>query len=395
MLAFLDAQDRVKPGPVGCVGHCMSGCFVTTVAARFASRFASAAALYGIGIVTDQPDSPHLLLPQVKGELYYAFAEVDPAVPADVIPALQAALERAGTKHTVKIVPGTHHGYQFAARADYNPDAAEADLGRAVRLVGSHLAVNRSTGVMSSVATGVEALVVLALAVDVAVTFANALLRYLVHRDLPWATDLSSILIPVIAFLGGAAFFRRSRGMAYTALLERLRGRLRRIVGSDRPVARHRGLRPDPVRAIPSSSPRNPARSCRSSASTTATPRSGSAPGCVLLVAFALERLVVDRHGTAPCSASLAAALVALLALALRHAYAAGLELDPFWAIAPGASRSPSSAARRSRSSWRWPAALLRDAPATRRSSPSPPRSNTASPASSCSPSRSSCWPAR
>ena len=25
MLAFLDAQDRVKPGPVGCVGHCMSG----------------------------------------------------------------------------------------------------------------------------------------------------------------------------------------------------------------------------------------------------------------------------------------------------------------------------------------------------------------------------------
>jgi carboxymethylenebutenolidase len=126
MLAFLDAQDRVKPGPVGCVGHCMSGCFITTVAGRFPSRIAAAAALYGIGIVTDQPDSPHLLLPRVQGELYYAFAEVDPAVPAETIPALKSALEAAGTRHTVKTVAGTHHGFQFSARPDYEPNAAEA-----------------------------------------------------------------------------------------------------------------------------------------------------------------------------------------------------------------------------------------------------------------------------
>lgn len=125
MLGFLDAQDRVKPGPVGCVGHCMSGCFITTVAARFPTRLASAASLYGVNVVTDQPDSPHLLLPEVKGELDHAFAETDPAVPATVIPALRSALERAGTKHTLKVIPGTHHGYQFAARADYNPVAAE------------------------------------------------------------------------------------------------------------------------------------------------------------------------------------------------------------------------------------------------------------------------------
>src|SRR6266404_2444929 len=25
MIAFLDGQDKVKPGPLGCVGHCMSG----------------------------------------------------------------------------------------------------------------------------------------------------------------------------------------------------------------------------------------------------------------------------------------------------------------------------------------------------------------------------------
>ncbi len=126
MIAFLDAQEKAKPGPIGCVGHCMSGSFVATVAARFPTRMAAAAALYGIGIVTDQKDSPHLLLDKVKAELYFAFAEVDPAVPDTVVPALKAALEKTDIRHTVKTLAGTHHGYQFSARPDYDPVAAEA-----------------------------------------------------------------------------------------------------------------------------------------------------------------------------------------------------------------------------------------------------------------------------
>jgi carboxymethylenebutenolidase len=124
MLAFLDAQDKVKPGPVGCVGHCMSGPFALVAAARF-PRMKAAASLYGVNMVTDQPDSPHKLVDTVKGELYLAFAEVDPAVPANVVPDLKAALAKAGTKHVMETIPNTHHGYCFAARADYNPVAAE------------------------------------------------------------------------------------------------------------------------------------------------------------------------------------------------------------------------------------------------------------------------------
>ena len=124
LLGFIDSQDKAKPGPVGCVGHCMSGPFATTAAARF-PRMKAAASLYGVEMVTDQPDSPHLLLNQVKGELYLAFAEVDPGVPANVIPDLKAALAKAATKHVLETIPGTHHGYCFAARADYHPVAAE------------------------------------------------------------------------------------------------------------------------------------------------------------------------------------------------------------------------------------------------------------------------------
>lgn len=125
MLAFLDAQEQVKAGPMGCVGHCMSGPFALVAAARF-PRMKAAASLYGVDMVTDQPDSPHLMVGDVKGELYIAFAETDSAVPANVVPDLAAALKKAGTKHVLETVPDTHHGYCFAARNDYNAVAAEA-----------------------------------------------------------------------------------------------------------------------------------------------------------------------------------------------------------------------------------------------------------------------------
>jgi len=125
ILGWLDANDRVKPGPVGCIGHCMSGQYITTVSAKFPHRFACAASLYGVKVVTDQPDSPHLLVGDVKGELYYAFAETDASVPDHVIPDLRAALAKTDVKHTVKIFPGSHHGFQFAERPSYHGPSSE------------------------------------------------------------------------------------------------------------------------------------------------------------------------------------------------------------------------------------------------------------------------------
>jgi carboxymethylenebutenolidase len=125
MLGWFDANDRVSTGPVGCVGHCMSGCYITTVSARFPHRIKAAASLYGVNIVTDKPDSSHLLVPQVKGELYYAFAEHDQSVPAHVIPDLKKALAATDVANTVKVFDGTHHGFCFAERAVYDAEASE------------------------------------------------------------------------------------------------------------------------------------------------------------------------------------------------------------------------------------------------------------------------------
>ena len=138
MIQFLDAQDKVKAGPLGCVGHCMSGPFAMTAAARH-PRMRAAAALYGVDMVTDKPDSPHLLAPQIKGELYLGFAEFDAAVPPTVVPALERALKAAGTKHRLETFKGAHHGFCFADRPDYDPVAAEAGWARLFDLWGRNL----------------------------------------------------------------------------------------------------------------------------------------------------------------------------------------------------------------------------------------------------------------
>lgn len=125
LLSFVDGQAEVKEGKVGCVGFCMSGRYVTTVAAKYPDRFGGCASLYGVGIVTEQPDSPHLFVGAIKSEMYFGFAETDPHVPQHVIPALKKSLNKAGVKYKLETFPETEHGFCFPERAVYRPVAAE------------------------------------------------------------------------------------------------------------------------------------------------------------------------------------------------------------------------------------------------------------------------------
>src|SRR5690348_7599623 len=124
-IGWLDAQDKCKAGPMGCVGYCMSGMHITNAATFYPHRIASAASLYGVGIITDKEDSPHLFLDRVKGELYYAFAETDRSVPPNIPGDLDKLLSKTNVKYEIKTFPGTEHGFAFPERAIYNTLAAE------------------------------------------------------------------------------------------------------------------------------------------------------------------------------------------------------------------------------------------------------------------------------
>jgi carboxymethylenebutenolidase len=125
VLAYIDAQDKASPGKVGAVGHCMSGQHVTAAAARYPTRIACGASLYSVKMVTDAEDSPHKLLNDTAGELFYSFAEVDQSVPEEEYEAFVKALKASSANYILERPKGTHHGYMFAQRAVYNPVESE------------------------------------------------------------------------------------------------------------------------------------------------------------------------------------------------------------------------------------------------------------------------------
>ncbi|MEO8926920.1 MAG: dienelactone hydrolase family protein [Caulobacteraceae bacterium] len=124
LLAFIDTEGAAR-GPIGCVGYCMSGQFAIDAAARHPGRIAAAASVYGVRLVTDRPDSPHLAAARAEAELYFACAEKDHWAPLEMVAALTRALADSGANGEVEVYPGVEHGFAFPGRAAYDKPAAE------------------------------------------------------------------------------------------------------------------------------------------------------------------------------------------------------------------------------------------------------------------------------
>src|SRR5688572_2190408 len=68
LIAWLDAQPQVdRTKKIGTQGYCMGGGLVVRTAAAVPDRVGAGASFHGGGLVTPQPNSPHLLAPRIKG----------------------------------------------------------------------------------------------------------------------------------------------------------------------------------------------------------------------------------------------------------------------------------------------------------------------------------------
>ena len=77
-VAFLDTQPQVdKMKKIGTQGYCMGGALVVRTAASVPDRIGAGASFHGGGLVTDKPDSPHLLAPKIKARMYFGIAAND------------------------------------------------------------------------------------------------------------------------------------------------------------------------------------------------------------------------------------------------------------------------------------------------------------------------------
>ena len=134
MLAYVDARDEVKPGPVGTHGYCLSGPFSLAAAARFPDRVAAAASFYGTWLVSDAEESPHLNLGKAKGELYISCAEHDELAPPEMVKELKNLFDASGAKGELEMQPGVHHGFAFPERWCYDLPATERHWERLIAL---------------------------------------------------------------------------------------------------------------------------------------------------------------------------------------------------------------------------------------------------------------------
>jgi carboxymethylenebutenolidase len=139
ILDRLPSMPDAKEGKIGLVGYCMSGAFVTHAAATHADRIACFASYYGTRLMTDKPDSPHLLLGDITGEGYYSFAEHDTYVPLSDVTKFEKLLAAAPFPSRSETEMGTHHGYAFSDRGFLDEAAREKHYERMLALYRRHI----------------------------------------------------------------------------------------------------------------------------------------------------------------------------------------------------------------------------------------------------------------
>jgi carboxymethylenebutenolidase len=140
LTAWLDQQPSVdKSRKMGTTGYCMGGPLVLRTAATNPERVGAAATFHGGGLVTDKPDSPHLLIPKMKAHFLVAIAASDDAKQPDAKETLRAAFAQASLPANVQVYEGTMHGWCPPDSHVYNRDAAEKAWGELLVLLKSAL----------------------------------------------------------------------------------------------------------------------------------------------------------------------------------------------------------------------------------------------------------------
>jgi len=82
--------------------------------------------MYGVALITDGADSPHLFARDIRGEMYFGCAEHDGYAPPEQINALEKHLAGLNINYRVEWYPGADHGFAFPQRAGmYDKPSAE------------------------------------------------------------------------------------------------------------------------------------------------------------------------------------------------------------------------------------------------------------------------------
>jgi carboxymethylenebutenolidase len=129
-IAWLDSRAEVdKNKKIGTTGYCMGGPIVMRTAAAVPNRVGAGGSFHGGQLVTQAPDSPHLLIPQMKAQFLIAVAENDDMREPNTKTVLKDAFAAAKLNAEIEVYPAAH-GWCPPDTTVYNKDQSEKAWGR-------------------------------------------------------------------------------------------------------------------------------------------------------------------------------------------------------------------------------------------------------------------------
>jgi carboxymethylenebutenolidase len=123
-------------GDVGTTGYCMGGNASVRTATIFGSRIAATAAFHPGGLVTDQPNSPHTRVKNIRSRVYLGPAQGD--LPPEAESKLRAELDAGLVSHQIEHYEAKH-GYAVDDSDVYDQAAAERHYAAMEKLFGETL----------------------------------------------------------------------------------------------------------------------------------------------------------------------------------------------------------------------------------------------------------------
>jgi carboxymethylenebutenolidase len=140
-VAWLDAQSQVKKdAKIGTSGYCMGGPLIMRTAASLPARIGAAGSFHGGGLVTDKPESPHLMIPKMKAKMLIAIAVDDDAKQPDAKDVLKATFAANNVQAEIEVYADSKHGWCVPGSPVHNPAQADRAYDRLTALFKSALA---------------------------------------------------------------------------------------------------------------------------------------------------------------------------------------------------------------------------------------------------------------
>ncbi|HET9370283.1 MAG TPA: dienelactone hydrolase family protein [Vicinamibacterales bacterium] len=140
-VSWLDLQPSVaKNRKVGTQGYCMSGPFAFRTAVAVPDRVGAVASFHGGGLVTQQPNSPHLQAAATKAQFLVAIAANDDQRSPNEKTVLKDTFSKANLQAEIEVYEGAAHGWCPPDSGVYNEPQAEKAWARLLAMYGKALA---------------------------------------------------------------------------------------------------------------------------------------------------------------------------------------------------------------------------------------------------------------